>query len=145
VIDQDGVVVGRHRGVPFYTVGQRHGLGLAARRPDSQPLYVCEVDHQGNTLRVGPWRSLLRSGCSLSRVVTMGPPPGSGWHPALAQLRAHAQPTPASWRSRRRGRAEVRFATPQAAVSPGQSLVLYDGDQVVAGGEIEVHSGEEFD
>ena len=145
VVDQDGVLVGRHRGVPFYTVGQRHALGLAARRPDAQPLYVYEVDRARNTLRVGPWSSLLRTGCRISRVVALAPVPGRGWKPALAQLRAHAQPTPVSWGLFPGERAEVRFATPQAAVSPGQSLVLYDGDQVVAGGEIEVESGEEFD
>lgn len=145
VVDRDGVLVGRHRGLPFYTVGQRHGLGLLARRPDAEPLYVYQVDPAHNTLRVGPWSSLLRSSCRISRVVALVPLPGRGWNPALAQLRAHAQPTPVSWRRIPGGRAEIRFATPQAAVSPGQSLVLYDGDQVVAGGEIEVESGEEFD
>ncbi len=145
VVDQEGVLVGRHRGLPFYTVGQRHGLGLPARRPDAQPLYVYEVDRPRNTLRVGPWSSLLRTGCRISRFVALASPPGRGWQRALAQLRAHAQPTPVSWRLIPGERAEVRFAAPQAAVSPGQSLVLYDGDQVVAGGEIEVKSGEECD
>ena len=145
VLDRDGVLVGRHRGVPFYTVGQRHGLGLTARRADAEPMYVYEVDRPRNTLRVGPWSSLLRTGCSLSRVVALAPVPSSGWNHALAQLRAHAKPTPVSWRLMPGERAEVRFATPQAAVSPGQSLVLYDGDQVVAGGEIQVESGEECD
>jgi tRNA-specific 2-thiouridylase len=137
--------VGRHRGVPFYTVGQRHGLGLSAHRPDAEPAYVYEVDRAHNTLRVGPWSSLLRTRCTLSRMTVLAPVPGPGWNRALAQLRAHARPTPVSWRLLPGSRAEVQFATPQAAVSPGQSLVLYDGDQVVAGGEIQVESGEECD
>lgn len=145
VVDRQGVLVGRHRGVPFYTVGQRHGLGLSPRRPDADPVYVYEVDRARNTLRVGPWSSLLRARCALSRVVVLAPPPGRGWHRGLAQLRAHAKPTPVRWRLIPRERAEVRFSTPQVAVSPGQSLVLYDGDQVVAGGEIQVESGEECD
>jgi tRNA-specific 2-thiouridylase len=145
VVDRDGMLVGRHRGLPFYTVGQRHGLGLESRRPDAEPLYVYQVDRSCNTLRVGPWTSLLRTGCRISRVVALVPPSGRGWHRALAQLRAHAKPTPVTWRLIPGDRAEIHFATPQAAVSPGQSLVLYDGDQVVAGGEIEVESGEEFD
>jgi tRNA-specific 2-thiouridylase len=145
VVDREGVLVGRHRGVPFYTVGQRHGLGLSAHRPDAEPAYVYEVDRAHNTLRVGPWSSLLRTRCTLSRMTVLAPVPGPGWNRALAQLRAHARPTPVSWRLLPGSRAEVQFATPQAAVSPGQSLVLYDGDQVVAGGEIQVESGEECD
>ena len=144
VVDREGVLVGRHRGLPFYTVGQRHGLGLAARRPDAEPLYVYAVDRARNTLRVGPWSSLLRSNCHIYRVVALVPPSSHVWHRATAQLRAHARPTPVTWRGIPGERAEIRFATPQAAVSPGQSLVLYDGDQVVAGGEIEVEPGEEF-
>ena len=145
VVDQEGVVVGRHRGVPFYTVGQRHGLRLPALRPDTEPLYVVAVDARTNTLRVGPWSSLLREGCTISRVVTLNPPPGPGWNPVLAQLRAHSQPVPATWRQLPGDRGQVRFGNPQPSVSPGQSLVLYDGDEVVAGGEIEVPFGEELD
>jgi len=136
VRDLSGSVVGRHHGLPFYTVGQRQGLGLAVTRPDSEPLYVVELDQARNALVVGPWRALLRPGCRVARCVFP-----AGQTPAApvrgqAQLRAHGRPVGATWRSTGPDTAEVRFDEPQAGVAPGQSLVLYDGERVVAGGEV---------
>src|ERR1035441_4901027 len=58
MVDQEGTVVGEHRGVPFYTVGQRSGLGLSPSRPDAAPVFVLAVDASANTVTVGP-RSAL--------------------------------------------------------------------------------------
>ena len=134
--DLAGAEVGRHRGLPFYTVGQRQGLGLAVRHPDAEPRYVVRVDRSHNTLVVGPWRSLLRSECHLRECVVLDGLPPELPRTGLAQLRAHAQPTAAEWRATDSDHVTVRFAQPQVGVAPGQSLVLYDGDKVIAGGEI---------
>jgi tRNA-specific 2-thiouridylase len=136
VLDLSGSVVGRHRGLPFYTVGQRQGLGLAVTRPDSEPLYVVELDQGRNALVVGPWRALLSPGCRVSRCVF-----AAGHTPVdplrgQAQLRAHGRPVGATWRPTGPDTAAVSFDEPQAGVAPGQSLVLYDGESVVAGGEV---------
>lgn len=139
VLDLEGNQVGRHLGVPFYTVGQRHGLDLQVRRPDATPQYVVRVDGAANVLRVGPWSALLRHSCSLARVVVLDRRRLLG--PVRAQLRAHGRAVPATVSGLDAGRARVDFAEPQAGVSPGQSLVLYDEDRVVGGGEVEDGEG----
>ncbi len=133
--DLDGKERGRHRGLPFYTVGQRQGLGLRVDRADTRPQYVVQLDLAHNSLVVGPWQALLSRECRLEAVLGLDPQAA----PRLqgeAQLRAHGRPTQARWRSLGGGWAEVRFGEPQAAVAPGQSLVLYQRDRVVAGGEV---------
>lgn len=142
ILSLGGEELGRHRGVPFYTVGQRQGLGLAARRADSEPRYVVRVDPARNIVFVGPWRALLRGSCSVSGCVYLPGPPGP--RSGRAQLRAHGQAVPASWRPEGDASALVTFADPQAGIAPGQSLVVYDGDRVVAGGEIATDKEVEF-
>ncbi|HVC22691.1 MAG TPA: tRNA 2-thiouridine(34) synthase MnmA [Candidatus Dormibacteraeota bacterium] len=144
ITDLAGAEVGRHRGLPFYTVGQRQGLGLQVRQADTEPHYVVRLDLARNTLVVGPWRTLLRGQCQVDDCVFLdGLSPAlerSGW----AQLRAHGQPVAATWQDAGPGRAAVHFGQPQAAIAPGQSLVLYDGDRVLAGGEIAAVEEPEF-
>ena len=131
-----GEEVGRHRGLPFYTVGQRQGLGLAVRRADSEPHYVVRVERSSNALVVGPWRALLRSRCRLVDCVYLDGRPSTEERWGQAQLRAHGQPAQAHWRPAGPVGATVDFVNSQAGIAPGQSLVLYDGDTVIAGGEI---------
>ncbi|MHB8394854.1 MAG: tRNA 2-thiouridine(34) synthase MnmA [Candidatus Dormibacteria bacterium] len=134
--DLHGAVVGRHRGIPFYTVGQRQGLGIAVTSPDAEPLYVVDVIPGRNALVVGPWHALRSSGCNLSSCVYPEAPPAAGDIAGHAQLRAHARVAAAVWHVLPGARARVDFEEPQIGVAPGQSLVLYDGDRVVAGGEV---------
>ncbi len=135
IFDTAGRQVGRHRGLALYTVGQRQGLGLQVRSPESSPQYVVRIEVERNALVVGPWSSLARSACTVERCHYQRPLPGGSVR-GMAQLRAHGAPAAAEWRQVPGERASVRFAAPQMAVAPGQSLVLYDGDTVVAGGEI---------
>ncbi|HEY6538119.1 MAG TPA: tRNA 2-thiouridine(34) synthase MnmA [Candidatus Dormibacteraeota bacterium] len=144
ITDLEGQELGRHRGLPFYTVGQRQGLGLAVRDPSSQPQYVVRVDLAHNTLVVGPWRTLLQGQCRLSGCVLLDDLEGSAQLPGEAQLRAHGQPVWARWLSGPGDTATVQFGEPQAGIAPGQSLVLYDGDRVLAGGEIALNEHAEF-
>jgi tRNA-specific 2-thiouridylase len=125
-------VLGQHRGIVHYTVGQRRGLGLAA----SEPLYVLAIEAETNTVRVGP-----RAALGATRLVTepmnwlQPAPPASGTR-AQVQIRYHHEPAPARLEPRDDGGIEVWFDEPQTAVTPGQSCVLYDGDRVIGGAAI---------
>ncbi len=135
--DRAGRVVGEHRGLPFYTVGQRTRLGVRPERPDSPPLYVLELDLTANALVVGPSaqlrRSRLRAG-DCSWVAGAPPPPGDR---VGAQLRAHGLAHPARVTAAVAGSLELRFEEPASQVSPGQAVVLFRGDEVVGGGVVE--------
>lgn len=135
IVDGGGRRLGTHRGLPFYTVGQRSGLGIAADRPDAAPRYVAEIRSSDNTLVVGPREALQRTvidvaGCSW---VGASPPPGGR---CVLQVRAHGTPLEAMLVARADGTARVRLAQPAAQVSPGQAAVVYRGDEVLGGGVI---------
>lgn len=133
IYDEAGKRLGEHRGLPFYTVGQREGLRIAA----NQPLYVLRLESECNTLIVGPGERLLRGGCTLRDLTfTAGEPPSTTFS-AAAQIRYHATPVPVEVTLLDGDRAQVAFGTPQRGVSPGQSLVFYQGDIVLGGGFIE--------
>jgi tRNA-specific 2-thiouridylase len=142
--DLSGQEVGRHRGLPFYTVGQRQGLALAVRNPTSEPHYVVRLDSRRNTLVVGTWQALLGSECQVTEAVYLDETVPEAPQQGLAQLRAHGQPVAASWSALGAATASVRFSVPQPGIAPGQSIVLYDGDRVIAGGEIAPPAESEF-
>ena len=129
---QDGTVVGKHEGYPFYTIGQRHGLGLAL----GYPAYVTHIDAETNTITVGPREELLRQ-TLVARQLTLSKYPSlEEERPVVAKIRSH-DPGGAgiAWQS---GPDElhVAFAEPRRAITPGQSVVLYEGDDVLGGGWI---------
>ncbi len=140
----DGTEVGRHAGYPFYTVGQRRGLGLAL----GYPAYVTRIDPDRNTVTVGPREALLRQTLT-ARGLTFGKAPDlRDERPVTAQIRYRDGGAPAlAWQT---GDDElhVAFAEPRAAVAPGQAVVLYEpapaeagGDDVLAGGWIHAAEG----
>lgn len=137
IVDRRGSLRGRHRGLPFYTVGQRSGLGLVPDRPDAAPTYVLEIDRERNRLVVGPLEGLGRSAVRLEdcRWVAGVAPSLPAQHEA--QLRAHGATHPATLVATGAGWAELRFPLPVPHVSPGQALVLYHGDEVLGGGVVE--------
>jgi Predicted tRNA(5-methylaminomethyl-2-thiouridylate) methyltransferase, contains the PP-loop ATPase domain len=123
-------VLGRHRGVADFTVGQRRGLGVAL----GAPRYVVEVRARDRTVVVGTRDELRVAGCDLEDVTFVaGRPPAD---PAVAvRIRYRSRPVPArllpgpdGWR--------LRFATPQEAVVPGQAAVFSRGEEVLGGGTI---------
>jgi tRNA-uridine 2-sulfurtransferase len=136
IVDREGRVVGAHRGLAHYTVGQRRGLGVAA----AQPLYVLALDAPRNRVVVGPEEALVVREVVCDDVVeTSGPLPETG-PPAdracVARIRhRHAGVRVAGWR-RSDGRLEVALAEPARGVAPGQALVLYEDDLVLGGGRI---------
>jgi tRNA-specific 2-thiouridylase len=131
IVDTAGHVVGQHAGIVGYTVGQRRRLPA---RGGQGPLYVIGVDAAANAVVVGPADSLLAPGLVAEDVSFVSQPP-SGEVPVLAQIRYRGAPVPATLLVRD-GTAEVRFAEPQRAVTPGQAVVFYDGQRVLGGGTI---------
>ena len=131
-LDLSGKVVGRHKGAVCYTKGQRKGLGIAL----GAPVYVCSKDMVRNTVTVGPnealYSSALRAG-------------DWNWYPfpaltepmrVTAKTRHSQLEQPATVYPEEKGFARVEFDSPQRAVTPGQAVVLYDGDRVIGGGTI---------
>lgn len=132
ILDRAGREVGRHRGVARYTVGQRRGIGL----PGPEPLYVIEIDAARNALRVGPAQALVAGGlvAGSARYFEAPPAPGDG---VAVQIRSRHRAAGAHVAFADAERFEALFDAPQPAVTPGQSAVLYRGDEVLGGGVIE--------
>ncbi len=132
IVDMQGRELGRHEGLPLYTIGQRRGLGIAA----SQPLYVTALDATRNALVVGPQAALDRRALDATQVTFVGAEWPTAPFDCQAQIRSHAAPVAARVTPNAPGHIHVEFARPQRAVSPGQAVVLYDGDVVLGGGRI---------
>ena len=128
IVGVDGRVLGRHRGLPFVTVGQRHRLGIAL----GTAAYVVRIDPRLNTVVLGPAEQLMSEAAALRQVTWQVQPEGDRFH-AEALVRFRARRTRAQVTLTESG-AAVRFMEPQRAVAPGQSVVFYDGDTVVGGG-----------
>ena len=131
MVNTAGATVGTHHGLPFYTVGQRRGLGVAA----AEPLYVTRLDAAHNTVVVGPRHDALSTTFSVERVNWMCPPAAQTVR-ATVQIRYRHQPVAADIQPLDPDRAHVVLHEPQFAVTPGQAAVFYDGDTVVGGGWI---------
>jgi tRNA-specific 2-thiouridylase len=130
--DTSGRVLGRHRGLYAYTVGQRKGLGVTA----ADPLYVIALDPDENVLIVGTQEDLEASECVIEGVRFVSGEAPAAVFTAMAQIRYRAQPVAAAVTLLPGGGAGVRFAFPQRAVTSGQYLALYDGETVLGGGVI---------
>jgi tRNA-specific 2-thiouridylase len=135
LLDVGGSVIGEHRGVPFYTVGQRSGLGVAPSRPDAAPLFVLAVDAASNTVTVGPRSRLAREAVRLTDVRWIDISPRAGARLSV-QLRAHAPPAPVVLTAVDDGVAELHCEPPLSQVAPGQSGVLFDAHEVIGGGVV---------
>lgn len=131
-IVKDGEVIGHHNGYPFYTIGQRKGLGLSS--PD--PLYVINIDAATNRVEVGDGDALLHRGLRAERANMIKyesiPEPMR----LTAKIRYKDDGAPCLCRTLEDGTLELIFDEPRRAITPGQSVVIYDGDDVVAGGVI---------
>lgn len=133
IVDMAGRTVGRHRGAVRYTIGQRRGLNLAA----GERVYVVKKDMAANTVTVGPESALM------SRTLTAGDfnwlsiPEPCGPIRAAARTRYHQSESSVTLWPLAGRRARITFDQPQRAVTPGQAVVLYDGDLVLGGGTIE--------
>ena len=134
---ESGAVLGAHKGVIHYTVGQRRGLEVGGQ---SEPLYVTGIDAPAQRVLVGPRRMLAVDAARLVETNRIGQLPDV---PLLAKVRSLARPVPVTLEGALGDGAEVtiRFAEPEYGVAPGQAAVLYAGERVVGGGWIEETAG----
>ena len=128
----DGKVVGRHSGAVCYTLGQRKGLGLAM----GAPVYVCSKDMANNTVTVGPNEALYRSTLRANDWNWFPFPALTEPIEVTAKARYRHTPQQATVYPEENGFARVEFHQPQRALTPGQAVVLYQGEQVIGGGTI---------
>lgn len=132
IVDQQGREIGRHRGLPLYTVGQRRGLGLTS----ATPLYVTALDVARNALVVGPAEAIIRDRFVVDQAdFVAGAAPDAPFDCAV-QVRSHAEAAPATVAPLGDGRFLVRLGAPIKAISPGQAAVFYAGERVLGGGRI---------
>ena len=132
-IDKDGTVLGRHRGMIRYTVGQRKGLGIALGRP----AFVCAKSAATNTVTLGDNEDLFASSLTARDVNLIACDSIASPIRVTAKIRYGQSETPATVEQIAEGRIRVDFDVPQRAIARGQSVVLYDGETVVGGGIIE--------
>ena len=130
--NRQGEVLGRHRGLAFYTIGQRKGLGLSAL----QPYYVFRKDVAQNQLIVGTASELGQEECHAQQVNWLaGAPPASAFR-AQVKIRYKAQEARATVTPEGNQEARVRFDQPLRDITPGQAVVFYSGEEVLGGGVI---------
>jgi tRNA-specific 2-thiouridylase len=132
IVNTVGANIGEHEGIHNYTVGQRRGLPA---RGAAEPLYVVGLDAETNTVIAGENGDLLAEGLVAEEVLFVSGEAPAGDIPVHARIRHRSEPVPARLLIRD-GRGEVRFETPQRAVTPGQAVVFYDGERVLGGGTI---------
>ena len=133
IVDRQGTMLGEHRGILFYTVGQRKKLGIAT----GSPIYVTGLDIEKNAIIVGGRKELYSSeftAASLNWVAI------DKLHQPItvnARIRYRHREARATMTPTAEDRVYVRFEQPQLAITPGQSVVFYNGDTVIGGGTID--------
>lgn len=141
ILDTSGRVIGTHRGLPYYTVGQRRGLGISA----PEPLYVIRIDARRNAIVVGNKeetlaKSFLVSNPNFIPFDTLSEP-----LKVTCKIRYRSEEAPATVSPAGCAQVRVDFDVPQRAITPGQSAVFYDGEMVIGGGIIDtVLDGEDL-
>jgi len=133
ILNKEGSILGQHRGIASYTIGQRRGLGISAK----EPMYVTAIDQEGNAIMVGSKQEVYSKELIASRLNWITLAELRGTIRAKAKIRyrhkeAEAEVTPLD-----DSNVHVKFKEPQMAITPGQAVVFYQGDTVIGGGIIE--------
>jgi tRNA-specific 2-thiouridylase len=126
IVDREGRVLGGHKGLIHYTVGQRRGLEIGGQ---AEPLYVVRLEPEARRVVVGPKAALAVRAARLSGLNWLGEGQRDG---LSAKVRSMARPAPARFDGE-----AIHFETSEYGVAPGQAAVLYEGDRVLGGGWIE--------
>ncbi|MCE5334022.1 MAG: tRNA 2-thiouridine(34) synthase MnmA [Desulfobacteraceae bacterium] len=133
ILDLNGRILGEHKGIFHYTVGQRRGLGI----PSTEPYYVVRIEPEANAVRVGRAQDLFCETCTAREVNWVSiPPPGEPIR-CRVRIRNLHRPAPAEVFPVSPDTATIRFDEPQRAVTPGQGAVFYDDELLLGGGIIE--------
>ena len=133
IVDQNGEKLGHHKGIPFYTVGQRRGLGIAV----GEPIYVTEIKTETNTIVVGQADELLRESMVVNQLNWISFDNLTEPVRAKIKIRYRDQGEMATVTPTADGKVKVVFDQPRRAIAPGQAAVFYDRDLVIGGGWIE--------
>ncbi len=133
IVDQEGNVVGEHEGYPFYTIGQRRGLDLAM----GKPVYVTDIDPDTNVITIGEKKDLISTTCKAKEInlVKYDRIPEKEME-ITGAIRYNDEGTIGYVTQTGEDEIEVTFPTGREAITPGQAVVCYEGNDVVAGGWI---------
>lgn len=137
IVDSQGVILGRHQGIVFYTIGQRHGLGLAS----GKPLYVIRIEPEHNRIVLSEAKDLYSQKITIKELSWIASELPSEPITAAAKIRYKSREAEAVLfppRHCEQGEAisDIWFPQPQKAITPGQAIVFYKGDEVLGGGII---------
>ncbi len=132
IVNKEGKVIGEHKGIVFYTIGQRRGMGIA----DKNPLYVIAIDKKNNVIMAGKKEELytdelIADNMNFINIEKLETP-----IKVKAKIRYLHQPSQATVIPLNKDKVSVRFDSPQQAVTPGQAVVFYNGEEVIGGGTI---------
>lgn len=132
IVDTNGKILGTHKGIWNYTIGQRKGIGVSS----TEPLYVLELRKESNEVVIGPAdktfkKFLIANDLNWIAIDALKEP-----KKCQAKIRSTQQPTPVEIRPLQNGEVEVIFGDMQKSIAIGQSAVFYDGDKVLGGGVI---------
>ncbi|MFC1949983.1 tRNA 2-thiouridine(34) synthase MnmA [Chloroflexota bacterium] len=137
VLDRQGNILGEHRGIPFYTVGQRKGLGISSK----EPIYVTSIDPDKNAIIVGRRDEVYRDELTASGLNWIAIEKPESIIRVKAKVRYLHQEVDATVKPINEDSVYVKFDSPQFAITPGQAVVFYQGEVVVGGGIIERAGG----
>ena len=133
VLEKTGQVIGKHRGYPFYTIGQRRGLGIAL----GYPVYVTSIQKETNTVILGSEKNLAKKHMLVKKLnfIKYANIPSNPFQ-AIIKIRYNDKGTPATLEVRAKEEILVKFHKPVAAITPGQAAVFYENKDVIGGGWI---------
>ena len=134
IVDSSGNTIGKHDGVYNFTIGQRKGLNLD--KGFSEPIFVTSIDHETKTVEVGTSKDLLKTKVIASSVNFLSGKTPKKPIKVTAKIRYHSKNSTAIVK-KLKTHTEITFDEPQRAITPGQAIVFYKGDEVIGGGIIE--------
>ncbi len=137
IVNKEGTVIGQHQGIIFYTIGQRKGIGIA----DTEALYVLAIDKENNTIVVGRKEDGYSNELTVTNINFINGKPKSPIK-LEAKIRYLHPKAPAEIFPIDKDTLKVKFAEPQWAITPGQSVVFYNGEEVLGGGVIFSNNGK---
>jgi tRNA-specific 2-thiouridylase len=130
--DSSGAVLGEHKGIEFYTIGQRRGLGIKS----NVPLYVTAINPESGVITLGPEKELFHSELFADKVSWISEKPPETGSEVMIKIRYNSTETPGRLFPTATNTTHVEFYDKQRAITPGQAVVFYRGDELIGGGRI---------